>query len=248
MEDIRFDGKLDYTIDNIGFVNVMRNKDYTVPFRNGKYKHSLILVSQGEMQYYFPDTDKRIIITRGCALFIPKWYPYIATYTQDDTVAEVLSFDIIADKLPDIFAEPLYKKKSVFSEICQSLSSKNSSGLMYFASKIYEMLYIFEKDSTEIPEKYKKIAPAIYEIHKNYFDNNKVSFYSDMCGMSESNFRKLFKDYTEKSLIEYRNLIRISEAKKMIESGEFTVAEAAYTVGFNNMSFFYEVYNKYIEK
>ena len=66
--------------------------------------------------------------------------------------------------------------------------------------------------------------------------------------MSESNFRKLFKEYTGKSLIEYRNLIRISEAKKMIESREFTVAEAAYTVGFNNMSFFYEVYNKYIEK
>ena len=43
------------------------------------------------------------------------------------------------------------------------------------------------------------------------------------------------------------DLIRLN-AKKMIESREFTVAEAAYTVGFNNMSFFYEVYNKYIEK
>ena len=62
--------------------------------------------------------------------------------------------------------------------------------------------------------------------------------------MSESNFRKLFKEYTGKSPIEYRNLIRISEVKKMIDSGEFTVSEAAYLVGFNNMSFFYEVYNK----
>ena len=34
----------------------------------------------------------------------------------------------------------------------------------------------------------------------------------------------------------------------MIDSGEFTITEAAYLVGFNNMSFFYEVFNKYIHK
>ena len=98
----------------------------------------------------------------------------------------------------------------------------------------------------EIPAKFQKIIPALEEIRKNYATNNKVSFYSSMCNMSESNFRKLFKEYTGKSLIEYRNLIRISKAQKMIESREFTVAEAAYLTGFNNMSFFYEVYNKYI--
>ena len=69
-----------------------------------------------------------------------------------------------------------------------------------------------------------------------------------MCNMSESNFRRLFKEYTGHSLIEYRNLIRISEAKKMIESKEYTVAEAAYLTGFNNMSFFYDVYNKNLSK
>ena len=50
------------------------------------------------------------------------------------------------------------------------------------------------------------------------------------------------------TLCEYRNLIRISEAKRMIDSGEFTVIESAYLTGFNNMSFFYEVYNRYFPK
>ena len=30
MQDIRFDGKLDYIIDNIEFVNVLRNANYTL--------------------------------------------------------------------------------------------------------------------------------------------------------------------------------------------------------------------------
>ena len=53
------------------------------------------------------------------------------------------------------------------------------------------------------------------------------------------------EEYTGKSPIEYRNDIRISMFEKLMESREFTVSEAAYLVGFNNMSFFYETYNKY---
>ena len=66
-----------------------------------------------------------------------------------------------------------------------------------------------------------------------------------MCNMSETNFRKLFKEFTGKTPIEYRNMLRITEVCKMIESGEYTVSEAAYATGFNNMAFFYEVYNRY---
>ena len=52
-------------------------------------------------------------------------------------------------------------------------------------------------------------------------------------------------EYTGKSPIEYRNTVRIAAAKRLIKTGELTVSEAAYLVGFNNMSFFYEAYNKY---
>ena len=58
--------------------------------------------------------------------------------------------------------------------------------------------------------------------------------------MSESNFRKLFTEYVGKSPIEYRNCLRISRARSMIDSGEYTALEAAYLCGFNNMSVFYE--------
>jgi transcriptional regulator GlxA family with amidase domain len=72
-----------------------------------------------------------------------------------------------------------------------------------------------------------------------------MSYYSELCGVSESCFRRLFKEYTGQSPIEYRNSIRIANLKRLLSSGEFKINEAAYLVGFNNMSFFYEVYNKY---
>ena len=248
MQEIRFDGKVDYIIDNIGFVHVLRNADFTVPYKAGKERHSLIFVESGEMNYYFTENQKNIKLIKGSALFIPRHIPYIATYTQDNTVAKVLTFDINSTNLPLAFRTPIHKQEAVFLDIYKTLSGKHANSTVFLASKIYELLYIMEKENIVIPDKYKKIIPALNEIQKLYFENKKLSHYSDICYMSESNFRKLFKEYTGKSPIEYRNLIRISQACKMIDSGEYTVQEAAYLTGFNNMSFFYEVFNKYVQK
>ena len=105
--------------------------------------------------------------------------------------------------------------------------------------------YIFEKESKVIANKFKKILPALNEVNQLYFENKKLSYYADLCSISQSNFRKLFKEYTGQSFIDYRNTIRVHEAKKLIDNEVMTKTEAAYLCGFNNMSFFYKVYNKF---
>lgn len=155
---------------------------------------------------------------------------------------------MISNNVPKVFNTAIYKSETALADIFKTISGKNANSIVFLASKTYELLYLIEQEKVVIPDKHKKILPALNEIQKFYFENKKLSYYSDMCNMSESNFRKLFKEYTGKSPIEYRNLIRISEAKKMIDSGEFTVVESAYLTGFNNMSFFYELYNKTLGK
>lgn len=246
MEGIRFNGKLDYIIDDIGYVNVIRNKGFYFPYKNGKCFHGIIFVEKGEINYRFTKSGDSITVKKGSILFIPKKTPYNAEYVQDGTIVKVFNFDIISGSLPDVFDNYFLKESTSYMEICKNINGSKEKSIMYIASIIYELLYVMEKESFVLPPKFKKILPAINEIHNNYNENKKLSFYSDLCFMSGSNFRRLFKEYTGKSFIEYRNLLRISEAKKMIDSGEFTVAEAAHHTGFHNMSFFYEVLNKYI--
>ena len=78
--------------------------------------------------------------------------------------------------------------------------------------------------------------------------NNPIAYYAELCNMSQSNFRRLFKDYTGKSLIDYRNSLRLLAVQKMIDSGELSISEAAYLAGFNNMSFFYKLYHRATKK
>ena len=44
MIDIRFNGELDYTINNIGFIKVLRNENFSFPYKNGKEQYTFIFI------------------------------------------------------------------------------------------------------------------------------------------------------------------------------------------------------------
>jgi transcriptional regulator GlxA family with amidase domain len=63
--------------------------------------------------------------------------------------------------------------------------------------------------------------------------------------MSETAFRRSFREYTGLSPVEYRNKLRMEEADRLIRSGEYSVREAAEAVGCFNGSFFAKTYKSY---
>lgn len=244
MKDIRFSGNLDYGISNLGFVSVVRNANFVFPYNNGKPTCSFIFVVRGRLEYHFIETKKTILLSKDDVIFIPKNYSYVTTYLDDNTKIQILNFDF-SDKVPPVFSQPIYKKDPEVALVFNSFSFENMSKPLFLASKIYELLYHVESKIITTPNKYLKLLPAIKEIQEFYFKNEKISYYANLCSMSEPNFRKLFKEYLGKSPIEYRNVIRMTNVKRLLASGEFKMNEIAYLVGFNNMAFFYEVYNKY---
>ncbi len=244
MNDVRFNGNLDFSFHNAGFVSVRRNRGYTYEYKNGKARYSFIHLQSGEMDYFFEHGKTTVKIKEGDFLFIPKDIPYKAEYLKDNTVVKIIVFDISAKKLPSVFTRPHYEKSPEIAVAFHSISGVNARNAIYLTSKIYEIMYYAEAALHNIPKKYKKLNPALREVKLKYNENKSSAYYADLCKMSQSNFRKLFKEYTGKTFIEYRNALRISVAKEMLDSGEFTVSEAAYIVGFNNMSFFYEMYKR----
>ena len=244
MQDIRFDGHLNLTIENPGFANLTRKANHEYAFKNGKSLYSFIFVQHGELEYYFNTLKKKILLVKNDVLFVPKNLPYKATYCKDDTRIKILTFDIQGNNLSDNFSEPVKINDSELVFTFASVSQKNMYSSLFLSAKIYELLHFLKNAEFGLRRKYQKLFPALQELKQQYFKNEKISYYAALCEMSESNFRKLFREYTGKSPIEYRNSIRIAAAKNLLKTGELTVAESAYLVGFNNMSFFYELYNK----
>lgn len=245
MEDIRLYTYPHYEIKDLGYAQIERNAEYRFSFKSGKPQYSFIFVRAGAMRYRFPTLKKTLVLEKDSVLYIPKLLPYEATYLQDDTKIKILTFDMEYNADLVCLNEPIVTRTPDSTLVFSSISKQNMYSSLFLSSKIYELLYLITTTNNAIPKKYRALAPALTELQQQYFKNEKIVYYAKLCGMSESNFRKLFKEYTGKSPIEYRNLIRISAVKTLLNTSELTVSEAAYLVGFNNMSYFYEVYNKY---
>ena len=56
--------------------------------------------------------------------------------------------------------------------------------------------------------------------------------------MSTSYFAHFFKQYAQKSVIEYINEIRITHAKNFLEKEETPISEIALRVGFSDVNYF----------
>lgn len=90
------------------------------------------------------------------------------------------------------------------------------------------------------------LLPAIHYIDVNYGKNFAIDELAKMCYMSNSHFRKRFKEYTGgESFTEYRNKIRVRKAEELLDNQLWSIDAIAQVCGFYDSSHFYRVYKKY---
>ena len=238
-----------FRVGSIDIQSVTRPKNYKHSFRSGREKHGFIYVGSGSMLDVFQDCSvSRLRATKGDLIFIPKGSAYTGMYLEDDTAIKLVQFDVISGELPEYLSVPtkidLPRAHELMDAFFRPTELRTSYHPFYCLSCLYELLWQIDENEARLPKKYKKLQPALTEIAEHWNQNEKVSYYADLCLMSEVNFRRLFSEYTGRSPIDYRNDIRLLHAKNKLQSGEYNVSEAAYESGFSNLSFFIRLYKK----
>lgn len=236
-----------FTVDNIDLLNIARPKGYK-HHHHCRIKHAFIYTVSGAMYDTFLGEPEQIIHAKtGELVFIPKGCDYFGLYSEEKTETKIIQFDIIGE-IPPYLLKP---QKIDFPRIAKHvenifkpLKANDVSHPFYYLSRIYELLWLIDENHTQIPSKYKKLQAALSEMSEYYDRNEKIAYYASLCDMSEVNFRRLFHEYTGQSPIEYRNDIRLNNAKIKLQSGFYNVSEAAESCGFTNLSFFTRLYKK----
>lgn len=127
--------------------------------------------------------------------------------------------------------------------IYQSLTSKETleeiqSWLLKFYSKILD--YINKNESPD-----KDHSNKVFEFIKNNLKNNiDVTAIADYAGISYSYVRKIVKDKSGKSVVDYINELRISEAKRLLKETNMNMSDIAINIGYNN----YQSFNRFFQK
>jgi AraC-like DNA-binding protein len=95
------------------------------------------------------------------------------------------------------------------------------------------------KDTEDIyTEKRNMLAQALNYIEENFNSELRVQELACRVYLSPDYFRKLFKEVTGLSPIEYINKVRLSKALKILEDNSICISEAAEMVGINDINYF----------
>lgn len=240
-----------FIMDSFDFFRIVRPKDFQYSYKEGRKKHGFIFVQNGQANFDFPACQDQpqmsISLLMGEVVFIPKGCMYDITYVTSNTQVFIAQFEVVQGNLPEELNAPckIPNCPLTINKEFNFLSAPSNYQIYWQAFKMYELIWNSILCLRKIPFKFKSLKPAIIELQENFHEQKTVSYYAQLCHMSESNFRKLFREYTGFSTVEYRNNIRLNQAWKLIQIEGYTVESAANAVGFFNISYFCRSFRKY---
>lgn len=106
-----------------------------------------------------------------------------------------------------------------------------------------ELALIKQKGNSE---KRNMVKNAISYIGANYENRLTIDEICATVGFSKYHFCRTFKEITGKTVIEYINILRCNNARKLLLSKKYNVGESARLSGFNNLSYFTKIYKEII--
>ena len=111
--------------------------------------------------------------------------------------------------------------------------------------ELFSLLTEFHVQKVLDEESYKKqfkrldlYNRIIKYLSRNFNQDLDINILARQFSLSPSYFSHLFKQYAQKSVIEYLNELRISRAKQFLEKEESSIGEIATRVGFYDLNYF----------
>ncbi|MDF2514566.1 MAG: transcriptional regulator, AraC family [Herbinix sp.] len=205
--------------------SITANKDEIIIINSNNVHHIQTLV---DMSKYY------------CLIIDRKFCEEFGLYTEEIIFQRLIKDKLVRDKFNAIKVEFILQKAFYKAEI---------------KSQIIDLMICLYRDYTlsESPfsnkletNKIEIIKKAIRYIQSNYDKNISISDIAEEAGISKYYFCRIFKEITDCSTVRFINILRCSNAKKLLQSGKYSVEEAAHICGFDNLSYFSKTYKKHM--
>ncbi len=200
-----------------------------------------ILLTEGN-GFAISNSGKGYNITAGDVLFVSRGDDYtIKCPAPCSYITSELTVDTDKSLLPFVHhaSEREIEKLKNICSIWQSLEWDSYVSCRVKLLTIYYDI-IKSRMSNQFPDK--DIAKAISFIHQNFKNNFSGKALADYCSVSPSHLRAKFLKCTGMTVTEFRDTLRISAAKEMLESKHFTVSEIASSLGYCDVYHFSKVF------
>lgn len=117
---------------------------------------------------------------------------------------------------------------------------------------LWEMLTAVKQKFKSVSDSYfgrttkSTMERVVQYIRANYNQELRLEMLAGIFGYNSAYLGKVFHQYTGENFNNYIDEIRITEAKRLLESEEYKVYEVAEMVGYSNINYFHNKFKKYV--
>lgn len=203
---------------------------------NNRPSHGLVLNDADSCKdYYF--SDGNVLKTKGGELFyLPKGSDYVVK-SEKTGGCYAINFDSDFECAP--FTVELKNSEKIiklFAESARIWKSKEPFYEMTIYKNIYEIILsvVKEQQRAYMPKSQEHlILPAVEKIKTDFTQKGlSISELCELCGISETYFRRIFVNKFGVSPKEFIINKRVDYAKQLLSSGQFSVNETAQLCGY----------------
>ncbi len=198
---------------------------------------------------HFKTEGEKISVKKGDLLYIPK----NAQYEQKTSYETVIAVHFInytfnkKNKIEKLTIENSQYAEEIFKKMYDVWKEKKQGYRYKCISLLYELLYFSNRQEQKI--KFNNlghdsdIKNAVNYIHSNFRSEQiEISFLADMCSVSPTYFRKLFKRLYSVSPKQYIINLRLQTAQQLLQSQLYSVSEVCEKSGFTDSKYFAKLF------
>ncbi len=200
----------------------------------------------------FKAKDMSFSVRKGDVLYIPKNLEYSQT-THGETIFAIhfINYSFSSKNTFEILTpEDTEYVENIITKMYDEWKEKKQGYRYKCTSLFYSLIYYLNCHAVENSigsiSPNNKIKKALDYIHVHFRSEQiSISFLADMCSVSETYFRKQFKNLYSVSPNQYIINLRLENASQLLRSGLYTVTEAAEKSGFNDTKYFSRIFKKH---
>ncbi|MHC1694235.1 MAG: helix-turn-helix domain-containing protein [Eubacteriales bacterium] len=229
---------------------VYRNYEY------GRQCHGMVYAVSGKAVY--TTSEGVLAVGAGDCAFLPASSAYTVKnasdepfrhYTVNFTLEEEGSEQGILTDGDNIRVAHLgsLAMKKLFDKASGAWFSKKSGYKILTKACLYEIIFHFLTAVTDNADKnadLERISPAMDYIEARYDKSIALEELSELCELSTTHLRRLFKRSCGCTPLDYQLSLRISRAQDLLSCRLYSVKEIAYMTGFSDPNYFGKYFKK----
>lgn len=247
---------IDFQIADIFPENWLQRKEFSLYKTKPRPCSALFFVcSDIEIFFFQADGTPGITARNGDVVFIPqgiRYYVRVFGVTGEKIDTYTINLHIYDELRNELFLNDRITLLTQYKDNQLEISLKKLShtfhqekrNLAKTKGEFFLLLDLIRSSLTQNDEFYYPIRKGAEAFCQEWNKNEKIEKYAQMSGVSVTYFYRCFKKWAGKSPVEYRNILRLSNAESLLRCTDIKIQEISEMIGYTDPYYFCRLFTE----